>query len=105
MSNISKHRSWETQHDEVAWEAQLAKLKKYKRVHGDCGVPPKWPEDPGLGTWVWHQRVAKKKLDRGPTAPSGRAYPWAGITAGRVAKLERLQFTWIEVRAGAPWHL
>jgi hypothetical protein len=34
------------------WEAQLAKLEAYKAVHGDCGVPWNWAEDPQLGIWV-----------------------------------------------------
>ena len=34
---------------DAAWEAQLAKLKAYKRAHGDCIVPRSWVEDPPLG--------------------------------------------------------
>ena len=36
--------------DEMAWEAQLAKLKAYQCRHGDCNVPRKWAEEPELGT-------------------------------------------------------
>ena len=32
----------------AGWEAQLAKLKAYKRKHGDCNVPQGWAEDPTL---------------------------------------------------------
>jgi hypothetical protein len=72
--------------DEV-WEAQLAKLKTYKRKHGDCSVPQGWAEDPALGSWVNNQRSrTKKKLDRGD--------PNMKITAARVAKLDKLGFTW-----------
>jgi hypothetical protein len=38
--------------DDVGWEAQLAKLRKYRRKHGDCNVPQLWAEDPSLGSWV-----------------------------------------------------
>jgi hypothetical protein len=36
--------------DDTGWEAQLAKLKKYRRKYGDCNVPRGWAEDPRLGT-------------------------------------------------------
>ena len=64
------------------WEAQLAKLKTYKRKHGDCNVP----RDAKLGNWVKAQRILKKQLDRGE--------PSAGMTAERAAKLGALGFTW-----------
>jgi hypothetical protein len=68
------------------WEAQLAKLKQYKRKRGDCNVPKRWTEDPGLGQWVAGQRKFKKWLDRGD--------PWPRMTAARAAKLEALGFAW-----------
>jgi hypothetical protein len=82
---IRKQRSEVTRND-AGWEAQLAKLKAYKRKHGDCIVPQRWAEDPSLGTWVKDQRAGKKKLDRGE--------PSEGMTAARVAKLEALGFAW-----------
>jgi hypothetical protein len=68
--------------DDAGWEAQLAKLKVYKRRHGDCSVPKSWAEDPRLGNWVMYQRQLKRKLDRGE--------PSSGMTAERAAKLEAL---------------
>jgi hypothetical protein len=79
---ISKQRS----RGDTAWEARLAKLKAYKRRHGDCNVPQSWAEDPRLGRWVNTQRQGKKKLDRGE--------PGGGMTAARAAKLEALGFAW-----------
>jgi hypothetical protein len=72
--------------DNSAWEVQLAKLKDYKREHGDCNVPRGWAEDPQLATWVANQRHSKKKLDRGES--SNR------MTVERVTKLEALRFAW-----------
>ena len=69
-----------------AWEAQLARLVKYKAVHGDCNVPKGWAEDPALGSWVSNQRVLKRKLDRGE--------PCQGMTAERAASLEALGLAW-----------
>jgi hypothetical protein len=57
---------------EAAWEAQLARLAAYKKVHGDCSVPRGWAEDPRLGNWVGNQRTYKKKLDCGD--------PWPGMS-------------------------
>jgi very-short-patch-repair endonuclease len=39
-----------------AWEEMFAALKVYKDKHGDCEVPPDWPEDPELARWVADQR-------------------------------------------------
>jgi hypothetical protein len=82
---ISKWNS-ERARDDAGWEAQLAKLKAYKRKHGDCNVPQVWPENAPLGSWVHTQRRGKKKLDRGE--------PSYGITVARAAKLEALGFAW-----------
>ena len=72
--------------DDTGWEAQLAKLRKYRRKHGDWNVPRGWAEDPPLGRWVDTQRQGKKALDRGE--------PSQGMTAARAAKLEALGFDW-----------
>ena len=83
--------AWELSHsggnrtDDAGWEAQLAKLKNYKREHGDCNVPRSWAEDPKVGRWVMTQRRTKRKLDRGE--------PSEGMTAARAAKLDALGFT------------
>jgi hypothetical protein len=72
--------------DKPGWEAQMAKLKNYQAEHGDCMVPNRWAEDPGLGIWVKGQRERKKALDRGE--------PSKGMTAARAARLEALGFVW-----------
>jgi hypothetical protein len=82
----------EAARDDAGWATQLAKVKKYKRRHGDCNVPRGWAEDPALGIWVNMQRAYKKKLDRGELCK--------GMTAARVAKLEALGFAW-EMSAAA----
>ena len=76
---------------EAAWAAQLAKLKKYKRRHGDCNVPVRCTGDPRLGRWAKEQRSLKKLLDRGePMGGRGKGK----MTAERAAKLEALGFAW-----------
>ena len=90
---ISKRRSEVSgTRDDAGWEVQLAKLKAYKRKHGDCAVPNRWAEDPRLGGWVNMQRKLKRKLDRGE--------PSNGMTAERAAKLEALGLAWELSAAG-----
>ena len=72
--------------DDSGWAARLAKLKKYKRRHGDCNVPHRWAAGPTLGNWVKDQRVRKEKL--------GRGEPSNGMTAVRAANLDTLGFAW-----------
>ena len=74
------------QRDDAGWEVQLAKLKTYRAMHGDCNVPQRWAEDPGLGSWASKQRLLKKKLDRGE--------PCRGMTVERAAKLTAVGFVW-----------
>jgi hypothetical protein len=78
--------------DDAGWEGWLAKLKAYKRRHGDCSVPQRWIGDPALGAWVMHQRKYKKALDHGESCQ--------GMTAARVAKLKALCFAWELPRRG-----
>ena len=73
---------------EGGWEAQLAKLIKYKAEHGHFNVPRVWPEDKRLSNWVINQRTNKKRLDRGD--PNNGSY----MTAARAAQLDALGFTW-----------
>ena len=71
--------------DDTGWEAQLAKLKKYRRKHGDCNVPTGWAEDPRLGTWVKNQRRGKKKRNKRLRKLDRGDQPSCGMTAARVA--------------------
>jgi hypothetical protein len=81
-----------------AWELSLneyplsvlAKLKAYKRRHGDCNVPQGWAEDPPLANWVMNQRSLKRKLDHGE--------PCKWMTAARAATLDALGFDWAKTR-------
>ncbi len=49
---------------ESQWEEMFVALKEYKKDHGDCNVPEKWPENKQLFTWVANQRADyyRKKL-------------------------------------------
>jgi hypothetical protein len=71
---------------DAGWEGWLAKLKAYKRAHGDCNVSTLWAEDPRLGSWVRRQRPCRRALDRGE--------PSKWMAAARAAKLDALDFAW-----------
>ena len=77
---------------DAQWESQLAGLAAYKATHGDCRVPKRWAEDPGLANWVRTQRKCKKALDRGEACE--------GMTAERAAKLDALGFAWAAGHGG-----
>jgi hypothetical protein len=87
-SHIGKYCRFRTtaMRDSTGWEGWLAKLVTYKEKHGDCNVLARWAEDPRLGRWVCMQRAYKRVLDRGDLSP--------GITAVRVAQLDKLGFSW-----------
>jgi hypothetical protein len=70
----------------TAWAVHLAKLEAYKAEHGNCSVPHRWVEDPGLGKWVSMQRQLKRKLDRGE--------PCYSMTVERAARLAALGLVW-----------
>ena len=92
---------WEAMLDEVInvrpnieWQNMFDALVRFKRKHGHCNVPPKFPDSPELAKWTerqrlvhelgglsverqirleelgfeWSQRAAKKKEDRKPSA-------------------------------------
>ena len=46
---------------ERRWNEMCSQLQEYKKIHGHCNVPTKWPENPKLGRWVSHQRVFRNK--------------------------------------------
>ncbi len=37
--------------DRVDWDVRLSELQKYKKEHGDCLVPYRYPDNPQLGGW------------------------------------------------------
>ncbi len=44
------------------WEDMFAQLVAFKRVHGHCNVPQRWPENLKLGRWVNTQRWRSARL-------------------------------------------
>ena len=48
----------DSQH-EYRWRVRYEALVEFKKEHGHCNVPRHYKEDPQLGKWVNHQRMAK----------------------------------------------
>jgi hypothetical protein len=71
---------------EAEWDSQFERLAAYMAAHGNCSVPQRWVEDPGLGKWLSNQRHLKRKLDRGE--------PNEGMTVARAARLTALGLVW-----------
>jgi hypothetical protein len=46
---------------ETIWAKHVRELKAFKRRHGHCNVPARWPESPSLATWVATLRDRGKK--------------------------------------------
>ena len=70
---------------EAQWQAQLEKLKEYKRIDGDCNVPHHYEKDPSLGIWVSNQRRKYAQMKDGKTF----------MDPDRMRKLELLGFEWL----------
>mmetsp|Transcript_26342 Transcript_26342/g.39905 ORF Transcript_26342/g.39905 Transcript_26342/m.39905 type:complete len:186 (-) Transcript_26342:3812-4369(-) len=70
---------------QVTWNKMLGELEDFKKKHGHCEVPSKFPENSALATWVSRQR-AQHKLYRKNEANS--------MTESRIAALNKLDFKW-----------
>ena len=42
------------------WFERYGQLLKYRKEHGDCDMPARWPANQKLATWVVNQRVLKR---------------------------------------------
>jgi hypothetical protein len=74
-----------------SWNQRFEELKEFRRNHGHCLVPSRYPETPELGVWVGTQRTQyrlymKAKEGGNPTVSS--------MNEDRVRALEALGFTW-----------
>ena len=74
---------WDPQTD--VWEIRFQELKDYKRRHGDCNVPARYPLNPQLASWVKRQRRQYKEMQ------SGRL---SRLPRERLARLNNLGFVW-----------
>jgi len=75
------------------WEAMFSRLRAYHGEHENCRVPPKWPRDRQLASWVGTQRMRKSE---------------GKLSSERIAKLDTLKFEWNPGRGGGggerePW--
>src|SRR5208337_2164873 len=62
------------------WERRLKELEAFKKKHGHCNVPAKYPSNLPLANWVFYIRGLKK---------SGR------IASDLARRLNGLGFTWV----------
>lgn len=70
------------------WDQMFQRLLEFKRIHGHCLVPNRYPLDPSLGAWVSTQRRHYKILigdDDSVTTP---------MTPERASRLMSIGFQW-----------
>ena len=77
-----------------SWSHWISLLAEYKRIHGDCDVPIKYPPNPPLGTFVNRQRAEYRKMN--DNKPSS-------MTQERIDELERLGFNWSVRESRTSW--
>jgi hypothetical protein len=65
------------------WEKSFERLADYKRRHGNCLIPKRYPPDSALGSWVDTQRKAYKKFRQGQKSSTNEE---------RIAKLIEVGF-------------
>jgi len=80
-----------------AWNDRFNELLEYKKEHGDCLVPQRYPQNPQLGVWVNKQRAEYKLFKEGKKS---------SMTQERINALESVGFIWAKRRKGQPtWDL
>lgn len=68
---------------ESLWYVRLEELKAYRKQHGHCKVPQKYPPNKTLGMWVHRQRHELSKARKGASS---------SLTVDRLDALEKLGF-------------
>jgi len=75
---------WMTRSEQL-WQERIRDLKTYKRQHGDCMVPRKYPPNEQLAAWVATQRKNYNRRNLGKPSP---------LSVARIDELEGLGFVW-----------
>jgi hypothetical protein len=76
-----------------SWNLRLEELKAYKKEHGNCMVPSRYPINPELGIWVGTQRTQYRLYLKAKEAGT-EALMKSAMNADRVAELEEMGFVW-----------
>jgi hypothetical protein len=63
----------------ASWDEMFDALNEYKKNHGDCNVPHRWPENKQLSTWVHTQRTNYRR---------------GNLSDDRIKRLEDIGFVW-----------
>ncbi|KAL7505829.1 hypothetical protein ACHAXN_003267 [Cyclotella atomus] len=72
----------------------MSQLAEYRKRHGDCDVPLKYPANPCLGTFVNRQRTEyRKMLAKKPSS----------MTNEKIEELNKLGFTWDVRESHTSW--
>jgi len=79
--------SWKRQ---TTWKQRIHDLKAFKKIHGHCDVPGRYPPNPVLGRWIKSVRNAKNR---------------GILTEDKILILDALGFSWVIKPHGiqVPW--
>lgn len=72
------------------WDRHIHDLQAFKKEHGHCNVPTRYPLNPSLGLWVNSVRQGKKR---------------GMLAEDKILLLDALGFSWVRKRHGVqvPW--
>mmetsp|Transcript_3520 Transcript_3520/g.4544 ORF Transcript_3520/g.4544 Transcript_3520/m.4544 type:complete len:389 (+) Transcript_3520:16-1182(+) len=77
------------------WDIRFKELTAFKRNHGHCNVPQKYPPNKSLGIWVNKQRMEYNKRIDGRKKSS--------LCDSRLERLQSLGFRWAKRKGAASW--
>eukprot|EP00547_Thalassionema_nitzschioides_P017016 CAMPEP_0194250754 /NCGR_PEP_ID=MMETSP0158-20130606/23846_1 /TAXON_ID=33649 /ORGANISM="Thalassionema nitzschioides, Strain L26-B" /LENGTH=203 /DNA_ID=CAMNT_0038987669 /DNA_START=71 /DNA_END=679 /DNA_ORIENTATION=+ len=69
---------------QAKWEQMFRELLGYRKNHGDCDVPAKYPPNKPLGLWVTRQRITRREAGTN----------MSHTVAKRIVMLESIGFMW-----------
>ena len=85
-----KHRNRFRSYQAEQWSDRFDELVEFRKIHGHCNVPHKFPENPLLAVWAKRQRYQYTLKCRGEHST---------LTNERQVELEKLGFIWDSHRA------
>ena len=68
----------------LPWEVMFQQLVEFKKAHGHCDVPDRWPENPHLSNWVSKLSSRRKK---------------GQLSKERIRRLDEIGFIWDRLEA------
>jgi len=78
---------WQGVYYDEVFEKRCRELIAFKEEFGHCKVPRSYADNPSLGQWCSHMRIAYKKVQKGMKASRN-------LSQGRIERLDEIGFQW-----------